>query len=227
MKAIIAKEVPEVATGIVQIDKLVREPGSRSKLLVSVKEGENIDPVGTILGRKNVRLINIMREISTSLQEKIDIIEYRKEDLEGMIMDSLEPAEIEKVELNEERDHADVFCYPEEASLAVGKRGVNIRLATDLLNVELNIVTLEEEDVTESNFDQEDGGFMSVEGEDTADLRGDQDSEEVVELTEENIKEEVEASVDGTTEVEKTLAEELKDKEVDNEGVEEEKEKPE
>ncbi|NJK70838.1 MAG: hypothetical protein HC932_01010 [Thermales bacterium] len=168
-----------------------------------------------------------MREISTSLQEKIDIIEYRKEDLEGMIMDSLEPAEIEKVELNEERDHADVFCYPEEASLAVGKRGVNIRLATDLLNVELNIVTLEEEDVTESNFDQEDGGFMSVEGEDTADLRGDQDSEEVVELTEENIKEEVEASVDGTTEVEKTLAEELKDKEVDNEGVEEEKEKPE
>ncbi|NJK70837.1 MAG: hypothetical protein HC932_01005 [Thermales bacterium] len=57
VKAIIAKEVPEVATGIVQIDKLVREPGSRSKLLVSVKEGENIDPVGTILGRKMFDLL--------------------------------------------------------------------------------------------------------------------------------------------------------------------------
>ncbi len=165
VKAIIAKEVPEVASGIVFIDKIVREAGSRTKLLVSAKEGENVDPVGTILGRKNVRLINIMREISTSLQEKIDVIEYRDGDLEGMIMDALEPAEIDRVELNEARDHADVFCYPEEASLAVGKRGVNIRLATDLLNVELNIETLEEEDVTEVDLDGEGDdqeGVMSV-----------------------------------------------------------------
>jgi transcription termination/antitermination protein NusA len=169
IKAIIAKEVPEVASGIVIINKLVRESGSRSKLLVTALEGESIDPVGTILGRKNVRLINIMREISTSLQEKIDVIELRSDDLEGMIMDALEPAEIDRVELNQEKDHADVYCYPEEASLAVGKRGVNIRLATELLGVELNIVTLEEEDVTEANFENpinddydEDEGVLKI-----------------------------------------------------------------
>ena len=148
VKAIIANEVPEVATGIVTIDKIVREAGSRSKLLVSASEDENIDPVGTILGRKNVRITNIMREISSTLQEKIDIIENRPDFLEGMISDALEPAEIETVEINHVDKTADVYCYPDEASLAVGKRGVNIRLAGELLGFELNLKLLEEEDVT-------------------------------------------------------------------------------
>lgn len=155
VKAIIAKEVPEVGSGIVTIDKIVREPGSRTKLLVTAVDDETIDPVGTILGRKNVRLINIMREITTTLQEKIDIIEKR-DDIEGMIMDSLEPAEIDHVNFDLKTRKADVFCYPEEASLAVGKRGVNIRLASDLLNVELNIVTMDEDDITELNPSKQD-----------------------------------------------------------------------
>ena len=150
IKAIIAKEVPEVASGVVVIEKVVREPGSRTKLLVSA-EDETVEPVGSILGRKNVRLINIMREITTSLQEKIDVIEMR-DDIEGMIMDSLEPAEIDHVKWDEVKRHADVYCYPEEASLAVGKRGVNIRLASDLLDAELNIETLEEDDITETDM---------------------------------------------------------------------------
>jgi transcription termination/antitermination protein NusA len=145
VKALIAKEVPEVASGIVAIDKIVREAGSRSKLLVSVAEEEQgIDPVGTILGRKNVRLVNIMREISTTMQEKIDIIENRPDDLEDMVMDALEPAEIEKVEINRSEGKADVYCYSDEASLAVGRRGVNIRLAGDLLDLELSIKTIDE-----------------------------------------------------------------------------------
>lgn len=144
VKAIIANEVPEVASGIVIIDKIVREAGSRSKILVSASEEDpSIDPVGTILGRKNVRLVNIMREISGSLQEKIDVIENRPEDMEGMIMDALEPAEIERVEFHPDGT-ADVFCYPEEASLAVGRRGVNIRLASELTGHQLNIKTLED-----------------------------------------------------------------------------------
>lgn len=144
VKAIITNEIPEVAAGIVSIDKIVREPGSRSKVLVSADEEENIDPVGTILGRKNVRITNIMREISNTMQEKIDIIEHRPDDISGMIMDSLEPAEIDSVEIDMVNKKADVFCYSDEASLAVGRRGVNIRLACELLGFELNIKTIEE-----------------------------------------------------------------------------------
>ncbi len=142
--AIIKNEVPEVESEIVTIEKIVREPGSRSKILVKSSEEENIDPVGTILGRKNVRIINIMREVSTTMQEKIDIIEYNPDDLELMIMDALEPAEIEKVEINEDQKTAKVYCYPEEAALAVGRGGVNIRLAGELLGYDLEIVNIDE-----------------------------------------------------------------------------------
>ncbi|MEM1311962.1 MAG: transcription termination factor NusA [Patescibacteria group bacterium] len=146
IKAIIANEIPEVEAGIVTIDKIVREPGSRSKILVSANEDESVDPVGTILGRKNVRIMNVMREITTTLQEKIDIIENRPDDLELMITDALEPAEIERVEISEDRKTADVYCYPDVASLAVGRRGVNIRLAGDLLDMVLSLKTLEDSD---------------------------------------------------------------------------------
>ncbi len=145
VKAIITHEIPEVAAGIVSINKIVREPGSRSKILVSAGEEENIDPVGTILGRKNVRITNIMREISNSLQEKIDVIEDRPDDLEGMVMDALEPAEIDRVEINKDAKTADVYCYADEASLAVGRRGVNIRLAGELLGLTLSIKVIEED----------------------------------------------------------------------------------
>ena len=107
--AVIRNEIPEVESGIVIIDKIVREGGSRSKLLVSASEYDNVDPVGTILGRKNVRITNIMREITTTMQEKVDVIESQPNDLEIMVMDALEPAEIEKVEINLEERTADVF----------------------------------------------------------------------------------------------------------------------
>lgn len=146
IKAIIANEVPEVASKIVTIEKIVREPGSRSKVLVSASEDEySVDPVGTILGRKNVRLVNIMREVSSSMQEKIDIIEYNPDEVENMIMDALEPAQIERVEFDEDTNVANVYCYAEEAPLAVGRRGVNARLAGELLEVTINIKTIEEE----------------------------------------------------------------------------------
>lgn len=144
--AIIRNEVPEVESGLVVIDKIVREPGSRSKILVSAAEGENLDPVGAILGRKNVRIINIMREISTVMQEKVDIIENNPEDMELMVMDSLEPAEIERVELDTQNRVAQVFCYQEEAALAVGRGGVNIKLASLLLDYKLDLQTINEEE---------------------------------------------------------------------------------
>lgn len=146
IKAIIAKEVPEVEAGIVVIDRISREAGVRSKILVSAPEEENIDPVGTILGRKNVRIINIMREISITMSEKIDVVENRPDELEEMIMDALEPAEIDKLEFSDDGKKVNVYCYPEEASLAVGRKGVNVRLASDLLGLEISINAIEEKE---------------------------------------------------------------------------------
>jgi N utilization substance protein A len=148
--AIIKTEVPEVESGIVVIDKIVRKPGSRTKLLVSAPEDEGIDPVGTLLGKKNVRIVNIMREISSTMQEKLDIVENNPEDLELMLMDALEPAEIERVDIDLENRIANVSCYPEEAALAVGRGGDNIKLASELLNFEIKINTLEDQPVQNS-----------------------------------------------------------------------------
>jgi transcription termination/antitermination protein NusA len=151
--AIISKEVPEVEAGTVQVLKVVREAGNRTKLLVKVADIDDagdIDPVGTILGRRNVRLLNIMREISPSLQEKIDVIEY-SDSLENMVADALEPAEIERIEFEtmaDGRTLAQVFCFADESALAVGKRGANVRLASQLLNVEIKINSLEQDQPT-------------------------------------------------------------------------------
>ncbi len=153
VKAIIRREVPEVASEMVTINKIVRDPGVRTKILVSAAEEESgIDPVGTILGRKNIRLINIMREISSSLQEKVDIVEYNPDDLELMVMDALEPAEIEKIDIDEINKKITVFCFPEEASLAVGKKGSNVRLASELLGYEIDVQTIKEEDMEEEGY---------------------------------------------------------------------------
>ena len=141
--AILKQEIPEIESNHVIIKKIVREAGTRTKILV-YSEDETIDPVGTILGRKNTRIINILREISNTMQEKIDVIEYMAEDLQLMIMDALEPAQIDKVVVNTQEGSADVYCLQEEAYLAVGKRGANIRLASRLLDLDLNIVTTDE-----------------------------------------------------------------------------------
>jgi transcription termination/antitermination protein NusA len=143
--ALIASEIPEVASGLVTIDHVARDPGFRTKILVSAAEDSNIDPVGTILGRRNMRIINILREINVAMIEKLDVIETQPEDVDLMIIDALEPAQIEKVDIYEDEKRADVYCYKEEAALAVGKRGVNIKLAQELVGYEINLITLDSE----------------------------------------------------------------------------------
>ena len=140
--AIISREVPEVASGIVKITKIARSPGFRTKIMVTTAQEEDqpIDPVGTVLGRKNVRILNIMREISVSLQERIDVIEERPlEELSDMIADALEPADIMDIKIDQENKKATVYCTPEDVPLAVGKKGINVRLAGELLGLEINI----------------------------------------------------------------------------------------
>lgn len=144
VRAIIKNEIPEVESGMVTIDKIVREAGTRTKILVSSVE-DDIDPVGAILGKKNMRIINILRQISMTMSEKLDIIENQPDDLEIMVMDALEPAEIERVEFLEDGKSVNIYCYREEAALAVGRGGSNIRLAGQLLDLDLNIVNLAED----------------------------------------------------------------------------------
>jgi transcription termination/antitermination protein NusA len=140
--ALIKSEVPEVASGQIEIIKAVREAGVRTKLLVQKEDQDStLDPVGTIIGRKEARILNISRELNINMQERIDVIEYNSEDFESMVFDALEPARIDRIENTE----TGIICYcaKEEAPMAVGKKGANVRLASKLLDIEISIQTEE------------------------------------------------------------------------------------
>jgi transcription termination/antitermination protein NusA len=157
VEAVIRQEVPELDAGLIVIKKIAREAGSRTKILVaSIDPDDNIDPVGSILGKKNVRLMTIMRELNPKLIEKIDIIEYLPDEIETMIADALEPAELENIVYNSENNSADVYCNNEEAALAVGKKGINIKLASRLLDMNINLIAPPRDDQNDENYEQRD-----------------------------------------------------------------------
>ncbi len=144
--ALMKQEIPELGAGAIRIDKIVRDAGVRTKILVSARDDDStLDPVGTCLGRKNTRILNVLRELSVTQSEKIDIILNTPEDIPGLIASCLEPAEVEDVEYDADSASAKVFCYEEEASIAIGKRGGNINLACRLLNINLSLVTIDNE----------------------------------------------------------------------------------
>ena len=134
------REVPEVAQGAVEIKQIEREPGNRSKVAVfSTQAG--IDPVGSCVGQKGVRVQAIIQEFSGI--EKIDIIQWQ-ENSKNYIAQALSPAKELKVEINEEEKTAQVFVAPEELSLAIGKDGQNVRLASKLTGYRIEIEGKEE-----------------------------------------------------------------------------------
>lgn len=127
-------EVPEIASGGVEIKAIAREPGSRSKVAV-VSHDPAIDPVGSMVGQRGVRVSTVMSEIGG---EKIDIIEWA-EDTARFIANSLSPAKILDVELNEERREAMVVAPDDQLSLAIGKGGQNVRLAAKLTGWKIDV----------------------------------------------------------------------------------------
>ncbi|HZE87690.1 MAG TPA: transcription termination factor NusA [Methylomirabilota bacterium] len=129
------REVPEVAQGSVQIKDVVREPGNRSKVAVFSSQ-PGIDPVGSCVGQKGVRVQAIIQELGGL--EKIDIVQW-SEDTKQYIAQSLSPAKDLRVELNEEDKVAHVFVPQEELSLAIGKDGQNVRLAYKLTKYRIEI----------------------------------------------------------------------------------------
>ncbi|MAG12537.1 transcription termination/antitermination protein NusA [bacterium] len=127
-------EAPEVASGVVEIKSIAREPGLRSKIAVASND-EHIDPVGSCVGQRGVRVATVMSELGG---EKIDVIEWA-EDLEQFIERALSPAQVEKVTLEKETRNAIIEVDPDQYSLAIGRGGQNARLAAQLTGWKIDI----------------------------------------------------------------------------------------
>lgn len=135
------QEVPEMETGAVEIKAIAREAGKRTKLAVrSTVPG--VDPVGTFVGGHGTRVNAVMNEIGD--QEKIDIVTY-DDDIKNFIANALSPAEIAKIELNENEKRAKVLVNEDQQSIAIGRQGQNVRLASKLTGYELDIETAQAE----------------------------------------------------------------------------------
>lgn len=135
-------EVPEIESGIVEIKAVAREAGSRSKIAV-MSHQEGIDPIGSCVGQRGMRIANVMNELG---EEKIDIIEW-DEDLERFVANALSPAKVESVEIS--GDTATVVSLPDQLSLAIGREGQNVRLACKLTGVKIDIVGAQGESISE------------------------------------------------------------------------------
>lgn len=127
-------EVPEIFDGLIVIKKIVREPGERAKVAVESYD-DRIDPVGACVGMKGSRIHGIVRELKN---ENIDVINWTN-NIQLLIQRSLTPARITSMELDNEGKHANVYLKPDQVSLAIGKKGVNIKLAQELTGYSIDV----------------------------------------------------------------------------------------
>lgn len=127
-------EVPEIADGLITIKKIVREPGERAKVAVESFD-DRIDPVGACVGMKGSRIHGIVRELKN---ENIDVINWTS-NINLLVQRSLTPSKITSMNIDEEKKHADVYLKPDQVSLAIGKRGVNIKLACELTGLDIDV----------------------------------------------------------------------------------------
>ena len=127
-------EVPEIYTGSVEIKNIAREPGSRTKVAVAAKQ-EGVDPVGSCVGQRGVRIQNVLNELGN---EKIDVIQWSQDPVR-FVANALSPAQVQQVEIDEEDRTATVIVDDKQLSLAIGKEGQNARLAAKLTNWRIDI----------------------------------------------------------------------------------------
>lgn len=132
--ALFQQEIPEIASGVVEMKELAREPGSRAKVAVTTTD-DAIDPIGSCIGQRGTRIQTIIRELGG---EKVDIIQW-DERAETFIAAALSPAKVESVELRESERLAVVQVKPDQLSLAIGKGGQNVRLAAKLTGWKITI----------------------------------------------------------------------------------------
>lgn len=146
-------EVPEIFDGLITIKKIVRVPGERAKVAVESYD-ERIDPVGACVGMKGSRIHGIVRELRN---ENIDVINYSA-NMQLFIQRALNPAKVSSIKLHEDTKRADVYLKPDEVSMAIGKGGLNIRLASQLTGYEIDVyreVASDDEDVNLEEFADE------------------------------------------------------------------------
>ncbi len=134
------QEVPEIYEGTIEIKSVARDPGSRAKICVYSQDA-SIDPVGACVGMRGSRVQTIVNELHG---EKIDIIKWT-EDLPTLISESLSPAEIQRVLIDQDNKRIDIILTEENLSKAIGRRGQNVRLASKLTNYEIDILTDKED----------------------------------------------------------------------------------
>ncbi len=140
MAELFKMEVPEIYEGIIEIKAVARDPGSRAKIAV-ISYDNSIDPVGACVGMRGSRVQAVVNELQG---EKIDIIPWN-EDKPTFLVNALQPAEVSKVVLDEEAGKIEVVVPEEQLSLAIGRRGQNVRLASQLTGLDIDIMTEEEE----------------------------------------------------------------------------------
>ncbi len=141
-------EVPEIFDGLIVIRKIVREPGERAKVAVESYD-DRIDPVGACVGMKGSRIHGIVRELKN---ENIDVINFTN-NIQLLIQRSLTPARITRMNIDNEGKRAEVFVSPDQVSLAIGKRGVNIKLAEDLTGFVIDVYRDNEGEMAEYDID--------------------------------------------------------------------------
>ncbi|MCF6276230.1 MAG: transcription termination factor NusA [Candidatus Magasanikbacteria bacterium] len=230
VEVVFDKEIPEINTGEVVIKAIARDAGSRSKVAVFTKD-ESVDPIGSCIGQRGSRINTIIDELGG---EKIDIIHF-DEKVETFIKNSLAPAKIETVVLNEEEKTAAVNVKEDQLSLAIGRGGQNVRLATELTGWRIKVVQVDEEggEVDEENKEESpnekevstEEKVEEVKEETPVEEKAEEKTKEVVEEKVEGVKEETseevaekkteetkeEAPVEGKTEESKEEVEEIKE----------------
>ena len=141
-------EVPEIFDGLIVVKKIVRDPGERAKVAVESYD-DRIDPVGACVGMKGSRIHGIVRELKN---ENIDVINWTA-NTQLLIQRSLTPAKITSMDIDMEAKHANVYLKPDQVSLAIGRRGVNIKLACELTGFEIDVFRDNEGEVEEFDID--------------------------------------------------------------------------
>lgn len=158
MAALFTQEVPEIYEGNIEIKAVARDPGSRAKIAVASRDG-SVDPVGACVGMRGSRVQAVVAELQG---EKIDIVPW-SEDFATFVVNSLQPADVAKVVLDEEKHRLDVVVPEDQLSLAIGRRGQNVRLAAQLTGWDIDIMTEAEEQARRAEeFKKRSGLFMEA-----------------------------------------------------------------
>ncbi|WP_111733032.1 transcription termination factor NusA [Roseovarius amoyensis] len=158
MAELFKMEVPEIYDGIIEIKAVARDPGSRAKIAV-ISFDNSIDPVGACVGMRGSRVQAVVNELQG---EKIDIIPWN-EDQPTFLVNALQPAEVSKVVLDEVAERIEVVVPEEQLSLAIGRRGQNVRLASQLTGLDIDIITeAEDSERRQKEFEERTNLFMST-----------------------------------------------------------------